>query len=452
MKKKLLTILLILAMLLSAAPCFATSTEPQLEAESALLMDVTTGEILYEKESELQTDSQSLVMMMTCILTLENMERTEYFPVPAASIRGITGDKIGLYANEDINTGTLMSAMMVSCANDAASVLAIKMSGSIDAFVEKMNAKAAEIGLSNTHFAKPYVVRDKDQYTTAKDMAALARYCMQNEVFARIVARPEFTVPVTNKTGDRILKSTNLLLADGEYKCDGCSGIITGGSQSDDESIAASATRGDTSLLAIVMNSKENGRFADSKALLDWGFANFKTVNINAPESIPTEVKVKGGAAKTVAIDVPSFGDKATIAADVSASTLDAKVVLDKVTAPVMAGTTVGKLQVLDGDKVVAEYDITAKDSVDKKGGINIDIDIPDLHFGGSLFMKILLIILAVFAALVLIIVIYIINDRRKTAKRKAARAARRAQLESQESQLRKEWEKTYHGRSKDEF
>ncbi len=436
-------------MLLSAVPSFAISAEPDLVAESALLIDMSTGTVLLEKNADAKMYPASMTKMMTCILALENLDLSEYITANGADLNGITGDKIGLYAGEEINTGTLISAMMVISGNDAAVVLATKAAGTVEAFADMMNAKAAEIGLENTHFVNPNGLHDENQYTTAKDMAKLATYCMQNEVFARIVARTEFTIPVTNKTSERYFKTTNALLADGNYKYEGCIGIKTGSTAAAGECLTAAATRGDTTLLSVVMKSEGDARFTDTIALFDWGFENFKTVSVSAPAEIPESVKVKGGKAKTVAIEVPSASNLATVSNDVNASTLDTKIVInDKVEAPVAVGDVVGKLQILDGKTVVSEYDITAKEAVEAKGGI--DWHFPDL--GGSLFMKILVIMLIILLALVLIVGIYILYDRKKTEKRKAARAARRAQLESQESQLRKEWEKTYHGRSKDEL
>ena len=433
-------------MLLCAVPTYAIGSEPNLVAESALLLDMTTGTVLYEKDADSRRYPASMTKMMTCILALENMDLSKYITVKGADIRGITGDKIGLYAGEEMNTGTMLSAMMVISGNDAAVVLATEMAGSVEAFAEMMNAKAAQIGMTDTHFVNPNGLHDEEQYTTARDMAKLATYCMQNEVFRRIVSRSEFTVPVTNKTSERHFENTNALLLDGKYKYEGCIGIKTGTTTPAGGCLAAAVTRGDTTLLSIVMKSSFEERFSDSIALFDYGFANFKTVSINAPESIPETVKVKGGKEKLVAINVPSYKNIVTISSDVQSSTLESKVVLaETIEAPVKVGDVVGHLQIVDGDKVVDEYDITAASDIEAKGGA-----LP--NFGGGLFKKILLIIGIVFISLIALIAIYVIVQRKKTEKRKAARAARRAQIEEQEMQLRKEWEKTYHGRFKDEL
>ena len=435
-------------MLLCAVPSYATGSEPDLTAEAALLLDMTTGDVLYERNANAKLYPASMTKMMTCILALENMDLSKYITVQYNDIKGVTGDKLNLYSGEEMNVGTMISAMMVISANDAANVLAREVAGSVEAFASMMNAKAAEIGCTGTNFVNANGLHDVNHYSTASDIAKIAMYCMENEVFRRVVARSEFTVPVTNKTSERYLKTTNWLLSEGDYKYDGCIGIKTGSTTPAGGCLCAAATRGNTTLLSVVMKSESiEARFTDSIALLDYGFDNFRTVSITAPAEIPETTSVKGGRAKTVAIDVPSFNAVETIPNTVKSDILNAKIVLEeKIQAPIKAGDVVGKLQIVDGEDIVKEYDITAKESVEKGASL------PDLHFGGSLFAKILLIILIVFVALLILIGVYVIVQRKKTEKRKAARAARRAQIEEQEMQLRKEWEKTYHGRFKDEL
>ena len=454
MKKRILSLLLILVIAFTALPCYAASEAPKLKAEASLLIDMTTGTVLFENNADQKMYPASMTKMLTCILALENMELSDYITVKGSDIAGVTGDSLHLVDGEQMNVGTMISAMMVVSANDAAVVLANEMAGSVEEFAKMMNEKAAEIGCTASNFVNPNGLHDENHYSTCKDIAKIAQYCMENETFRRIVARSTFVIPPTNKSAERQLANTNFLLDDETArnrvyvdgvlrfcKYDGCIGIKTGNTAAAGGCLCAAATRNGTTLLSVVMKSGDMDRFADSIMLLDWGFENFKTLRVSDPGNVAGEIKVKGGKESSVGVIVPSIA-YATVPKEASSNLLDTKVVLDEsVEAPFEAGAVVGKFQVVNGDDVISEYDIVTAAGVEA-GGL----------FHNALVKKILLIVAIAFVLLILIITIYVIYKRRQMAKRKAARAARRAQLEEQEAQLRREWEKTYHNRYRDDL
>ncbi len=459
MKKKILSLLLILVLVLQISPCFAASEKPELKSEAALLIDMTTGSVLYDKNSTQRMFPASMTKMLTCILALENLDMSEYITINGSDIANVGGTTLHLVDGEKINVGTMLSAMMVISANDAAVVLANKMAGSVEAFSQMMNEKAAEIGCTDSNFVNPNGLHNENHYSTCADMAKIANYCMQNETFQRIVSRSTFIVPETNKSPERQLASTNFLLDDESArnrvyvngvlrfcKYDGCIGIKTGYTSEAGGCLAAAASKNGTTLLSVVMNSGDLDRFADSIMLFDWGFENFKTLRISDPGIDAGEIKVKGGKISKVAVEVPEIG-YVTVPKEASSELLDTKLVIaDSVTAPFAAGTVVGKLQILNGNEVVAEYDAVTVEGVER-GGILSATGIAD-----STIKKVLLIILIVILVLILILTIYVLYKRKQMAKRKAARAARRAKLEEQEAQLRREWEKTYHNRYRNDL
>ena len=425
---------------------FGTTTEPTLVADAALLIDMTTGRVLYEKNADKREFPASTTKIMTCLLALENLDMMGRITADEeAAATG--GNSMNLKADEWINTGIMVSAMMVISGNDAAVAVAKEISGSVADFAELMNKRAKELGMTDTHFVNPHGLHDEEHYTTARDLATLAQYCMQNEVFRRIVSRAEFTVPVTNITlAERHYYNTNLLLNDtnpntrvyvnGELrdcKYDGCIGIKTGYTNAAGGCLVAAAERDGTTLLSVVLKSGSMERFSDSITLLDWGFENYKTETILETGWLAGSVKVKHGKEGSVdailpvdaIITLPSESSKEVITTQTE--------LYDKVEAPVMTGDKVGTLKLLRVDKVMAEYDLVAGSDVEKGTG--------------NWVFTMLKIIGVIILVLVLIVAIWIIQERRAAKKRRAAREERRKQREAEEIIKREEWEKNYKNR-----
>lgn len=424
----------------------AATTAPNPIAEAAYLIDMTTGKVLFEKNPDKQLYPASTTKMMTCILGLENLSTQDYMTVDAEAA-SIGGNTMNLKAGEEINIGNLLSAMMVISGNDAAVAVAKQVSGSVDEFAKLMNAKAEELGCTNTHFVNPNGLHDDNHYSTARDLANIAVYCMQNDVFRRIVSRAEVEVPVTNITlSERHYQNTNLLLfdttknnsvyVDGELrvcKYDGCIGIKTGYTAKAGGCLVSAAERNGTTLLCVVLNSGSTERFSDSIALLDWGFENYKTSAILESGWVAGSVKVKKGVESRVDAILPEDA-VVTIPAEANESVITIEATLDdSVMAPVEAGTVIGKVTLLRVDKPMAEYDLVAATSIER---------------GTGSWVKTLgWIALAIVGIIIIAIIIFIVQERRAAARRKAAREARRAAREIEEQKKREEWEKRYRNR-----
>lgn len=272
--------------------------DPNLEApdtshaEAALLMDMDSGRLIYGKNINERLYPASTTKMMTAIIALESGHMNETAAATYEALQSITLDDshMGILVGEELTITDLLNGMMIASANDAANVIACHLGGSIDGFVELMNAKAQEIGLSNTHFVNPCGVHDDNHYTTANDLAILAQYCMANEQFREMVKKPSYHIAPTNKYKyDRNLNTTNLFLSTARssyYLYKPCTGIKTGTTDAAGHCLVASAGYEGQNLLSIVLKCddldvKENAySYKITKSLFDFGFNNYQSGTI----------------------------------------------------------------------------------------------------------------------------------------------------------------------------
>lgn len=243
---------------------------PSILAESAILINAETGGVIFEKNADTRRAPASLTKMMTCILCLESKGLNAEFKVTQAAA-ATEYSYLEMKGGERLLSGELMREMMMESDNGAAVVVAQNVSGSVLKFADRMNEKAKELGCRKTHFSNPHGLTAKWHYTTARDLAKIAAYCMKNPDFRNLVNNQKSVIR-WQLPSNKIYKSetTNELL--GSYQ--GANGIKTGWTNAAKGCVAASAKRGNVELIAIVMKSKDHDtRFADAKKLLDYGFS-----------------------------------------------------------------------------------------------------------------------------------------------------------------------------------
>ncbi|MBP5749662.1 MAG: D-alanyl-D-alanine carboxypeptidase, partial [Firmicutes bacterium] len=289
--KRSLIILLVCAAVLGGMPlrAFALTPYPRLEGSAAMLLDMTTGEVLYELNADERHYPASTTKMMTGLLAVENLDLESDITVDAEAA-STPGSGIKLKEGEVMNADVMLHAMLIPSSNDCAVAIAKAISGGIDNFAVLMNARARELGCKNTNFVNPSGLHEDNHYTTARDLSIIAMACMKNERFREIVGNAEYTVPETNRSEARELVSSNLLLWDEQErhkiyvgndlrypKYEGTFGVKTGYTPQAGGCLVAACERDGTKLLSIVMDSSDMGRFADSIKLFDWGFENYKT-------------------------------------------------------------------------------------------------------------------------------------------------------------------------------
>ena len=303
----LLFILTLSFVLTSFVPSSYASSEVTTYSPHVILIESSTGKAIYEKDADAVVYPASTTKIMTAILTLENCELTDKATVSHEAIYTVP---IGyshayLVEGEELTIDQLLHVLLIPSANDAANVLAEHIAGSVDSFSTMMNTKAKELGCTNTNFVNPNGIHSDNHYSSAHDLAIMARYAMQNETFRKIVSTKSYTLPATNKYAEanRYFSNTNqLILPDDRDSVDNyyyqyANGIKTGYTDMAGECIVASAKKDDKEFIAVILggDSTDNGlsgRYIDCKRLFNYAFENYKTYTINEENAILKEVSV----------------------------------------------------------------------------------------------------------------------------------------------------------------
>jgi len=249
---------------------YAAPSPPEIDATSAILIESGRGQVLFAKHEKARLHVSTMCKMMTTLLAIEMAKLDQEVTISKES-SGTGGATLHLEAGEKYTVEDLLYAVMLESANDAANALAEHVGGNIGKFVEIMNNKARELNLKDTHFKNPTGLFDKDQYTTASDIARLMKYSLGNQTFNKF-----FSCKATpwDKDGRRqILLNKNRLF----WNYDGVDGGKVGYYDEDKYSVITSATRSNLRLVSIVLDSPVDNAFNDSTKMLDYGFINFRT-------------------------------------------------------------------------------------------------------------------------------------------------------------------------------
>ena len=358
MFRKALILLLTLAVF--TASCFAA---PEVAAPSCILMDAATGTILYEKNADQQLAPASVTKVMTLLLVMEAIDRGQLHwedtVTASATAAAKGGSQVYLEEGEEMTLRDMVKCVVVSSANDCATALAEAVSGSESGFVELMNVRATELGMTGTHFCNCTGLDDEagaDQhYTTARDIAIMSRELLKHDGIR------EFTTiwMDTIRDGTFGLSNTNKLVR--FYS--GTTGLKTGFTSSAGYCMAASAERDGMELIAAVMHCESStDRFESAKGLMDYGFATYTLVDpILDTELSPVTVEL--GVEETVT-PVPQAAEKVLLE-KAQASSVTREVQLSPtVSAPVEAGQTLGSITLKDGDTVLGEIPLVAQQAV----------------------------------------------------------------------------------------
>lgn len=275
--------------LLSLALIFAVKIPARAElavsAKAAILMHADSGRVLYEKNADEHMLIASTTKIMTAIVVLEHCDLDDLVEVDSRSA-GIEGSSMYLKAGESYTVEDLLYGLLLVSGNDAASALALHVADSMEEFAELMNAKAAELGMTESSFKNAHGLDEEGHYSTARDMAKLAAYCMGNEDFARIAGTVSHTV------GEQTLVNHNRLLR--EY--DGCLGLKTGYTMAAGRTLVTCAERDGARYVCVTLNDPDD--WDDHKALYDWAFANYSFAEV-IPAGLSYEVPLISGAEMT---------------------------------------------------------------------------------------------------------------------------------------------------------
>ncbi len=394
-----ITILMLAALLMTLfAPGAAALDDPQADSSYAVVLLAERGSsetVLYTKNADERLYPASLTKVMTVLLAVEAVEAGTVKlsdPVTAQSdlYFDISGNSSSVYmtAGEIMSLENLLYCAMVESANEACNVIAEYISGSVSAFIDAMNARAAELGCTNTHFANTHGMPDPDHYTTAWDFSRILREATSHELIMEISNTVTYTVPDTNNYGERKLENTNSLINPtnryypGPYGYDYAKGVKTGHTDAAGYCLATTAEKDGVTLLCVIMKAEAYelddgstlyGHFADARTLFEWAFENFSYQEIVKSTELVADMPVIMGAdADSIAIR-PSNSITAFLPNDVDLSSFVRTVTIyptdgeteGSLTAPVSAGQVVGEISVSLNGEVYGTSPLVTSTSVE---------------------------------------------------------------------------------------
>ena len=374
MRKKFSLIIFTIILFFISAVHAAEPNLIQITADSAILVEASTGRVLFEKNADVVRPPASLTKMMTCILALEKIN--PYSEIKVSQNAEYTDySTLELHQNDIINSYELITGMMLVSDNGGATAVAESIAGSVPLFTVMMNDKAREIGCEHTNFANANGLPNSNNFSTARDLSKIAIYCMQNENFRQIVSTPKMIMHWTNPAGRTILcENTNELLYKDEkstiktpYNPNEITGIKTGYTEAAGGCLAASAKRGDVELIVIILHAQNmDTRFEDAAKLLNYGFENVKMTQPIRKNRVEKMAFVRGGKSATVKIGIAEDLDFPLFAGEDPKNlsvTYELPQFLD---AGIERGQVVGQAVLNYNGKPVASVPMVARESVQK--------------------------------------------------------------------------------------
>ena len=242
-------------------------------AQSAVLMDAADGTVFFEKAADQVMGMASTTKLMTALVVAEHTSPDDVVSVSPEAV-GIEGSSIYLIQGETLTVKELLYALLLSSANDAATALAVFVAGSVDAFSERMNERAERMGLRSTHFTNPHGLYHEDHYTTARELAMIAKEVLDIPLLRSIVATERYTIPHDGIPDRRLLLNHNKLLRTYE----GAIGMKTGFTKKTGRTLVSAAERNGLTLIAVTLNAPDDWR--DHTSMLDYGFENYVTMTV----------------------------------------------------------------------------------------------------------------------------------------------------------------------------
>jgi len=276
------------AALLAAAVLLPLSAEA-VSAKRAYVLDTVSGRVLYEKNANERSLIASTTKIMTALIVCEQCNVLDRMRIPKEAV-GIEGSSMYLQAGEVLTIQELLYGLMLSSGNDAAVALAIYCGGTVEGFAELMNDKARNLGLQNTHFENPNGLDSPDHYSTARDLAKLSAYAMDNPIFRKTVSAKQLMM------GQRYLTNHNKLL----WRVKGADGVKTGYTKAAGRILVSSATRNDRRLIAVTIDDPDD--WNDHAALLEAGFSRYQVKQVVEKGQYVDTVAVAGGEEQQVKV------------------------------------------------------------------------------------------------------------------------------------------------------
>lgn len=441
-KYKFLPVLLLLSMILSLVSAWALAVEyPTTASERICMVDAASGSPVYTKNQDVAAPPASLTKIMTVLLGVEAVERGDVTLDENVTASGnisfdliADGSSAGITAGETMSYKDYLYCAMVSSANEACNVIAERVSGSVAAFVESMNARAAELGCTNTHFANTHGLPNTDHYTTAHDMMLIAKEAVTHSLFLTICNTRSYTVPATNSSQERTLQNTNgLINPDSEiypdYYYEYAVGVKTGHTDAAGYCLISTAAKNGANFLLVVMGGKaqdtrtrvDYSNFSDSINLYNWAFENFSYRDVLKSTALIADVPVNMGQGTESVTVHPETSIRVLLPNDDTLESFQQDILIYserdgvELTAPIEAGTVLGEISILRDGEVYGSTKLVASS--------NVDVSYGDKIKAGLLSTLSNPIVITVMALLLALIILYVVLMHRYN---KAHRGAQR--------------------------
>ena len=340
-------------------------------SKSAILMEASTGKIIYEKNSEEKLPPASMTKIMSMLLIMEAIDEDkislndEVTISPTAASMG--GSQVFLQAGEKYKLEELLKGVAIASGNDAVVALSEHLAGSVDKFVSLMNDKAKELNLVNTHFANPHGLDDDNHYTTAKDMAIMAKELVKYEKILDYTSIYEYYMP-KNDGSKSWLVNTNKLVRFFE----GVDGLKTGFTTSAKYCLTATAKKNDMRLISVVMGVETSDlRSADTVKLLNYGFNSFKLKTVFPKTKPITTINIKKSKKEKYKAYLK---EDATIIEDKTINNnnnYSYEITINKNDAPIKKNTKIGEVKILENNKEINKIDLIIKEDIKKANLLN---------------------------------------------------------------------------------
>lgn len=380
--KKVICFFICVCFMMQSVVVFAEgNTDLGLNAKSAILMEESTGNILYESNPDERLPIASVTKVMTMLLIMEAVDSGKIslddMVTVSENAMSYGGSTMFLETGEQLTVNDMLKGIAVASANDGCVAMAEHLAGSESAFVDMMNEKAKKLGMENTHFMNTNGLDEDDHYSSARDVAIMSRELMKHETIFNYTSIWMDTL----RGGKFQLANTNKLIR----FYDGANGLKTGSTSKALCCLSAAAKRNDMQLIAVVLGAPTSAeRFASAKSLLDYGFANYAVnTQITAGDEVQ-KIAVEKGVDKEVG--VVASDSCSTLVKKGQEDNITKEIKIDEtITAPIEAGQKIGTMTISRDGEVIADIDLNASSAVEKKGiGLIIKDFFATIFFGSN--------------------------------------------------------------------
>ena len=407
------------------------------KVKGAIVYDLTSDTLVFAQNIDEQLYPASLTKVMTCLLTLQmQSDLDQMVTVTADGLQGMEpgGSNVALKVGEQMSVRDLLYCLMVKSGNDAASVLAVHNSGSIEAFVEVMNRRAQELGCTGTKYMNPHGLHHDEHYTTARDMAKILQEAMNYPIFEEIFTTKEYTVPATNLSEARELKTTNFLIRSNGYPVVTDSRVLggkTGNTSKAGRCLCTLAEKNGMRLLTVVLGAKATygadgysfqryGNFEETTNPLNFAYQNYTTMQVLTPSQVAGQFPVSGGSSNAFGAIEDPMAAAVPVGSDISAIRYEYSL-SESLSAPVEKDQEIGMVRVWLGNVCLAQQTLRAASAVAVEKKTQKEEN-PNADESEGLWNGILTVTLAVVA--VIFVLVLVLRARAAAQRRRRRRRA----------------------------